>query len=342
MGIYRDSARSSKSFLVKSSGLRWVSLHLLVSIPWAKRIWALPFLTALAPSERYHRERGQPHKKLADWARQLIGQVRRWWPKRPLIIVGDSSYAVLELLNWCLHLSPAVTFLTRLRLDAALYTPAPATQHGQKGRPRKKGQRLPTLEQVLNDPKTTWHRLRLEWYGQANRLIEYSTGTAVWYHAGKPAVPIRWVLIRDPQGVFESQALLSTDPELSPKEIVQLFMRRWTMEVTFEETHSHLGMEGQRQWNDLAIARTTPCLLGLFSVTTLIAHRLRSAPGLRLPILNSAWYKKELPTFSDALAWVRWQLWREESFWTSILDSHSTKTQKGLLKHMAELICRAA
>jgi hypothetical protein len=341
LGIYRDSARSSKSFMVKSSGLRWMSLHLLVKIPWAKRIWSLPFLTALAPSERYHQKRGQRHKKLTDWARQLIGQVRRWRPERDIVVVGDSSYAVLELLSWCV-VKLNVTVITRLRLDAALYTPAPKLKPGQIGRPRKKGKRLPTLQQALNDPETTWHRLSLEWYGQPDRQIEYATGTAVWYHSGLPTVPIRWVLIRDPEGTFKPQALLSTDQNMTAKEMVMLFMRRWAMEVTFEETHAHLGLEGQRQWNDQAVARTTPCLLGLFSVVTLIANRLHSASGGKLPLLNSAWYQKQLPTFSDALAWVRWRLWREKGFWRSIPDSDVGKTVSDLFDHLSELTCRAA
>src|SRR4029450_13696582 len=97
-GIYRDPVRSSKSHFVKASGLRWLSLMLLVPIPWAERIWALPFLTALAPSERYCRERGRRHKKLTDWGRQLALQAKRWLPDRALILVADSGFAALELL----------------------------------------------------------------------------------------------------------------------------------------------------------------------------------------------------------------------------------------------------
>ena len=194
----------------------------------------------------------------------------------------------------------------------------------RKGRPRKKGPRLPTLQKGLTDPNTAWKTLRLDWYGQPKRRIQYATGTAVWYHTGLPAVPIRWVLVRDPKGVFESRAILSTDPQLSPKVILPYFMRRWAMEVTFEEANAHLGVEGQRQWNDRAITRATPCLLGLFSVVTLIAERLQARGLSRRPILTTAWYRKEKPTFADALAWVRGELWRHEDFgcpcWTAKLQ----------------------
>lgn len=339
-GIYRDSARSSRSFFVKSSGLRWISLHLLVPIPWAKRVWALPFLTVLAPSERYHKKKGFRHKTIIDWAQQMVRQVRRWWPERPLVLVGDATYAALELLYTCQALVKLVTVITRLRLDAALYAPAPKKR--KLGRPRLKGKRLPTLARRLTDSRTKWRKVRVHWYGQPNRRIEYATGKAVWYHSGKPPVHIRWVLIRDPEGVFEPQALLSTDVEQRALEIVRLFMRRWPMEVTFQEVRTHLGMDGQRQWNERAIARTTPSLLGLFSIVTLVADRIQRRQKTTRPLLWAAWYKKELPTFSDALGWVRCQLWRDENFWTSIQRSYDTKITAPIFRHMEDLICTAA
>src|SRR5512134_4202363 len=100
-GIYRDPERSSKGHFVKASGLRWLSLMLLVPIPWAGRTWALPVLTALAPSERHDTERGRRHKTLTDWARQLLLVVRRWWPQRAIVAVADSTYAALEFLAAC-------------------------------------------------------------------------------------------------------------------------------------------------------------------------------------------------------------------------------------------------
>src|SRR5262249_50581101 len=194
-GIYRDAVRSSKAFFVKTSGLRWVSMMLLAPIPWAKRVWALPFLTVLAPSERYHQERGVRHKKLTDIARQMIAQVRRWLPNRAIVIVADSSYAVLELLSAATGLPTRVTMITRLRLDAALYESAPPREKGKKGAPRKKGERQPTLKERLNDPQTTWQSVTLAWYGRSTRTLDLASGTAIWYHSGLPLVPLRWVLI---------------------------------------------------------------------------------------------------------------------------------------------------
>ncbi len=300
-GVYRDAVRSSHSHFVKATGLRWVSLMLLVSIPWATRVWALPFLTALAPSERYDAERGRRHKALTDWAWQLLLVVRRWWPERAIIAVADSGYAALMLLSRCQALRQPIAVITRLRLDAALYTPAPPRQPHQNGRPRKKGARLPTLAARATDPTTAWTPLTVsQWYGQGERRVEIVSETAVWYHTGLPAVAVRWILIRDPAEHFATQALLCTDLTVAPAQIIAWFVRRWQMETTFEEARRHLGVETQRQWTQLAIRRTTPVLLGLFSLVTLLAHPQLTAHPDRLR--QAAWYRKRAPTFADALS----------------------------------------
>jgi hypothetical protein len=306
-GIYRDPVRSSKGHFVKASGLRWVSLQLLAGVPWAQRVWALPFFTVLAPSERYHQERGQRHKTLPDWGRQMLLQLRRWLPEHSVVAVADSTYAALDLLAACAQLSHPIVVITRLRLDAALYDPAPARLPGTVGRPRKTGARQPTLAQRLSDPATAWQPLLVRWYGGDRRAIEVATATAVWYHGGLPPVALRWVLVRDPAGEFAPQALLSTDPAGSAPQIVEWFVLRWQLEVTFHEARAHLGMETQRQWSDRAIQRTTPALLGLFSLVTLIAHTLLQ--GHAPPVRQAAWYAKPLPTFVDTLALVRRELW---------------------------------
>ncbi len=232
-GIYRDAARSSESHLVKASGLRWISLMWLANIPWAHRTWALPVITALAPSERYHLRIGKPHKKITDWARRMILQLRRWLPNRHIVVVADSSYAALDLLHFCQSMTHPVTFITRLRLDASLYKPAPPRRPGQMGRPRLKGHRLPTLRTLLDCPDTRWMSAALAWYDGVTRTMEFSSQTALWYHAGKPPVPIRWVLIQDPLGQLRTQALLCTETTVDPVQVIHWFALRWRIEVTF-------------------------------------------------------------------------------------------------------------
>ncbi len=341
-GIYRDPVRSSHSHFVKASGLRWLSLMLTVWIPWTERVWALPVLTALCPSERYYHERSRAPVKLSERARQLILLVSRWLgellPGRAVVVVADASFAALELLD---AVRREVCVVTRLRLDAALYEPAPERRPGTTGRPRKKGARLPTLKQLLADPATAWRRVTITgWYGEPERAVELTSATAVWFHSGLPPVPIRWVLVRDPQGAFAPQALLCTDLAADPAESLGWFVRRWQTEVTFEEARAHLGVETQRQWADKAITRTTPVLLALFSLVTVLADRLISSGSI--PVRRAAWYAKERPTFSDAIALVRRHIWSHWHCSTSAARTDMIKVPRQLFERLTETLCYAA
>jgi hypothetical protein len=340
-GIYRDPVRSSHSHFVKASGLRWVCLMLLVPIPWAARSWALPVLPALAPSERHDAERGRRHKTLTDWARQLLLVVRRWWPARAIVAVADSTYAALEFLAACRSWRAPVAVVTRLRLDAALYDPAPPRRPRQHGRPRLKGSRQPTLAAVAADPGTRWTELTVpQWYGTGPRMVEIASATAVWYHSGLPPVPVRWMLIRDPQEHFATQALLCTDLDVTPPQILAWFVQRWQLEVTFEAARRHLGLETQRQWSETAIRRTTPVLLGLFSLVTLLAHHQMREP---LEVVRQAsWYRKRQPTFSDALALVRRKVWQHHAFSTSPCAGEVVEIPRPVLERLTETLCYVA
>ena len=241
-GIYRDPVRSSHGHFVKASGLRWLCVMLLAPIPWAGCVWALPFLTMLAPSERYATERGHRHKKLTDWARQGLLQTVRWLPGRRVIAVGDSSFSAIELLR---DVGRHLCMISRLRLDAGLYEPAPPRKPGTLGRPRVKGARLPSLPERLTDPATSWCRVRVDgWYGRSERRLDIASGTALWHHPGMQ-VPIRWVLVRDPEGEKEPQAFLCTDLDADPVDILRWFVRRWRVETTFEEARRHLGLAAE-------------------------------------------------------------------------------------------------
>ena len=340
-GIYRDAVRSSRHQLVKASGLRWISLMWLGQVPWAGRHWALPVLTVLAPSSRYYQQQGRRHKKITDWARQMVILLRRWLPHRPLVLVGDNGYAVLDLLHCCQSLREPVTLIARLRLDAALYAPAPPRPPGQKGRSALKGTRCPSLKSLLEQADVPWTVAAVSWYDGTIRIVELTSQTAVWYSSGKPPVLIRWVLVRDPEGIFDPQALLCTDPSADPTQILEWFVLRWQLEVTFQEVRTHLGMETQRQWSDLAIARTTPALLGLFSWTTLAAHALQKHHPMTPR--TAAWYNKPSPTFVDAIALVRRHLWlASEDFSLSAGNPDTLEFPVALYHRMVNSLAYAA
>ena len=260
------------------------------------------------------------------------------------MLVGDNGYAVLDLLHCCQSLREPVTLIARLRLDAALYAPAPDRQPGQNGRPALKGERRPSLKTLLDQDQAAWTVAAVAWYDGTTRVVELTSQTAVWYRSGKPAVAIRWVLIRDPQGAFDPQALLCTDPAADPTQILQWFVLRWSAcggEVTFQEVRTHLGVETQRQWSDLAISRTTPVLLGLFSWTALAAHALQK----QYPMTQrrAAWYDKPSPTFVDAIALARRHLWlASEGLTLSAGDPDVQELPATLYHRMADSLAYAA
>ncbi len=255
------------------------------------------------------------------------------------MLVGDSGFSALLFLDAMRR--ARITAITRLRLDAALYQPAPPRRPGTIGRPRTKGARLPTLAATLAAKDTPWHAVVMPgWYGAGTRTIEIVSGTAVWRHGGLPVVPIRWVLIRDPANRVPPQALLCTDLTREPAQIVSWFVQRWSVEVTFQEVRRHLGVATQRQWSDMAIARTTPCLLALFSIVTLLATRLPARQRRRLAV--AAWYPKPRPTFADALAAVRGAFWRERALATSPRRRARTKPRFDLPAPWAYALCYAA
>jgi len=269
------------------------------------------------------------------WAHQMVSVVRRWLPDYSIKLMGDTAYTVLEL---GLHAqAQQVTLITTGRLDAVLHEPPPERTQHTIGRPRVVGKRLSNLETVLQEPHTQWQELTLDWYGQGKRTLEISTGTALWYRNGSDPLPIRWVLTRDPSGKHPPKAIFSTDPTQTAEQIVKDFMKRWSIEVTFEEGRAHMGIETQRQWSDLAIERTTPLLFGLYSLVILFGHALH--PDGQISITQAAWYRKPTATFRNVLAAVRQSLWGMETFPTSRTDPDVVLVPRSTLERWSVAVC---
>jgi DDE superfamily endonuclease len=334
-GHYRDSLLSSKERSVSSPGLRWIVMSVVVTLPWTKQKWALPFLCALSTTPEVSERLGKRHKTVAMWAHQMISLVRRWLPDREIKLMGDTAYSVLEL---GLHAnSRQVTLITTGRLDAVLHEPPPERTPHTMGRPRVVGKRLPALEEVLQDPQTHWQKLTLDWYGEGERTVEVCTGTALWYRYGSDPLPIRWVLTRDPSGKHPPKAIFSTDLTQTAEQIIRDFMKRWSLEVTFEECRAHLGIETQRQWSDRAIERSTPLLFGLYSLVTLFGRALH--PDGCVPVAQTAWYRKQTATFRDVLAEVRRHFWGLETFPTSPADRGVVLVPRSTLERLSLAVC---
>ncbi|MBX6314111.1 MAG: transposase [Isosphaeraceae bacterium] len=335
-GCYRDPVRSSRKHVVKCFGLKWVALMVLVPVPWSRRAWALPILTTLSWPEGSGRR--PTHKTAIDWARQMVAQVRRWLPDRELILVTDGGFAAVDLARACQR--HRVARICRLRFDAALYHPPGPQPPGRRGRKPKKGARQRRLTEWASRSDTPWDRVEVPWYGGRCKLMQVFSRTGLWHRRGCDPVAIRYLLARDPEGEQPDTVYFCTDERFGPEEILGYVVQRWSGEVTFEEARAHLGLETQRQWSDLAIARTTPVLLSLFSVVTPAALRCHEA-GL-LTAEQTAWSAEEEPTFSDCLRLIRGRIWQARISGTSEGEAEVIALPRGLFEAVIQGLSTAA
>jgi hypothetical protein len=303
-GCYRDPVRSSQKHTILCFGLKWVVMAVLIPVPWSERIWALPFLTVLSWPEGKGTHRR--HKTSIDWARQMVGQVRRWLPVRKLVLIVDGGFAAVALAASCIHRN--VTMVCRLRLDAALYHPPGPQPKSKRGPKPKKGARQRSPKQWLSRSDTPWESVEVAWYGGTRKVLHVLSRIGLWHTCGLDPVTIRYLVVRDPEGQLRDAAYFCTDVDQTAEQILGWVVQRWSLEVTFEEVRMHLGVETQRQWSDLAILRTTPVLLGLFSVVTLLALGWHAEGSLSAK--GAAWYAKGSATFSDCIRLTREKIWR--------------------------------
>jgi len=335
-GCYRDPVRSSQKHTVFCFGLKWVVMAVLIPVPWSERVWALPFLTALSrPEGKGPRPR---HKTSIDWARQMVGQVRRWLPGRELVLIVDGGFAAVALAGSCL--SRSVTMVCRLRLDAALYHPPGPQPRSKRGPKPKKGARQRSPQRWLSRSDTPWESIEVTWYGGTRKALHVLSRVGLWHARGLDPVEIRYLVVRDPEGELRDAAYFCTDVDQTAEQILGWVVQRWSLEVTFEEVRMHLGVETQRQWSDLAIARTTPVLLGLFSVVTLLASGWDAEGSLSAK--GAAWYAKGSVTFSDCIRLARQKIWRLRISDGSRNGAESRQLPESLLEALIQGLSAAA
>lgn len=335
-GCYRDACRSTQKLVIKCFGLKWVCLMLIVPLPWCTRPWALPFMTILAPSKKANEARNRKHKTAVDWAMVSVRVISRWL-KRSWVMIGDGGFACIALGHACNKNN--VTLISRLRLDSALYNFAPSPDDGQKGRRREKGDKATSLKKLSQDMTQPWVDAIVDWYDGVKKNVKLLTGENLWYSSGEKPLRLRWVIVLDPID-NTAEAFFSTDTDVSAVQIVNWFVLRWNIEVTFFETRAHLGVETQRQWSDKAIARSTPSLMALFSLTCLFA--LEMLKTKTLSTASTAWYnKKGQATFSDILAFVRRDIWSSNHFSDSVNSHDSAKNDRAFWDSLLDQVCRA-
>ena len=304
-GRHRDALRSTHSHVVWLWGHKWVVLAINVKFPFAARPWALPVLCALYRPAEQNRADGRRHKTPIRLAMQLIAVLIHWFPQRKFILVGDGGFASHELARFCHRHRRHVTLVSRFPADANLYAPPPAKRNPRGGRPRLKGRKRAAPRAVVQ--RSQGQRCTVNWYGGQSRRVELVSGEGHWYKAGGGLTPVRWVFVRDVEGTHRDEYFYSSDPSLWPEQIVSLYTARWSIEVTFQEVRTHLGFTTPRNRSKKSVLRTGPCLLGLYSLVSLI--HARALGGTTATPLRTPWYAKPDATFSDALRGVRWLCW---------------------------------
>lgn len=342
-GIYRDAVRSSRKHKVMVNGLRWLVLAVIVPLPWLNgKSWALPFLSIICPSKGYFERsdaKGKP-KILTDYVLRTMDCLQRWTKllNHSIYLVGDGTYAVFDLLK--AGRDKGLHWIVRGRMDTILcHFPKPK-KPGTRGVQAKVGKELLKMSKRINDGRVKWKRVVFsDWYGQKDKTMLYCTGKSIWYKGRHYRLPVQWVLLKDPEGKEEPVFIMTTCFAITPKEMIINFVGRWQIEVTFAEVRRHLGVETQRQWSPLAIERTTPMLMGLFSICCLFASRLYELSQLKPQ--TTGWYKKQHLTFSDVLFAVRDRIWEYRQY--SILPSTpDLEHYRQIIRYLWQTLSRTA
>jgi len=338
VACHRDAVRSTEKHLVLCFGHKWVVTTILVKFSFAARPWALPIIVTLYRPAKQEKADKLRHRTLIDWAKLHVAFLVRWFPSKKFVLVGDGGYSSVELARFCVNRNAEL--VGRLRLDSALYAPPPPREPNRRGRPAQKGGRINSPKQEAQSLSAEWHEEVVTWYGGKQRDVKLLTGTALRYVPCTKPVPVQWVLVRDPEGKLRDETFFSTNVNRPAQDIVGLYVQRWSVETTFQELRTHLGIESTRNRVRLAVQRTVPCLCGLFSIISIWYGRHLATNSSALPA--DPWYAKTEPTFSDAIAALRLDLLSSGIMFKCSKNDKSIKIPKQLWDYACQRLSRSA
>lgn len=305
---HRDAVRSSHSLTKWIWGHKWMVLAILIQFPWAKRPWALPVLCALYTPPEESERLGRRHRTCGELARVLTRRLIRWFPEGRFVLTGDGQYSTHEMARFAHRHRQQLTSVGKFYPDANLSEEPP--EYSGNGRPRVKGNRQPKPQEVVQTKRGL--KTTVNWYGGGQRKVRLVRGGGNWFKAGLGLVAVSFTYVEDLEGTHRPEDFFSSDPKMSARAIVNFYVRRWSIEVTFQECKDRLGLGSPRRFSRKAVERVEPWLLGLFSVVSLIYHvHLQTHP---VQVLSWPWYAKTDPTFSTALGSVRRLIWDEGVF----------------------------
>jgi hypothetical protein len=335
---HRDPVRSSHRYTAWRWGHKWVVLAVLVPFPFAKRPWALPVLVALYRSPEDNRKRGRPHKTPAQLMQILLRLLLRWFPKRAFRIAGDAGYGSHDMADFAGRSKGRLHLVSKFHPRANLYQPPPRVV-GKKpnGRPRKKGVKLPSPQQVVARSPRSRHNVA--WYGGGRRDVEVVSDTGHWYKGGAGLVEVRWVYVHDQTGTHRDEYFYTTDLTLTAPEVIEHYAARWNIETTFAEMRSYLGLETTRGRCARTVLRAEPCLFGLYGVVASLYEQLPAEVQVESGV---EWEGKAAVTFSDAITAVRRWLWTSWAFATGGHEDPWSKLPEPLRRTLLYALAPAA
>lgn len=339
-GCHRDAARSTDSMTTYKYGHKWVVLAIVVRLPFTERPWALPILAALARSKKQDKNENRRHKTTGDIARILMRRLIELFPERSFVFLGDGGYASHKLASFAAdeRRKDHAALVSLFHGDAVLHEPP--GEYSGSGAPRKKGERLPTPCEVVKC--RSGRKYTVKWYGNTEREVRLISDVGHWYKSGQGLVKIRWVHVHDLTGKRDDAYYYTTDTNMRPERIVELYTWRWNIEVTFQEAKEHLGAESTRNWCKQSVLRSFPCLLGAYSVVVLMyLHHKKSGGDIHTAMLPND--DRQHVTFSDVLATVRTALLVElfEQPIRKRVFKKSKVNQDDWIKHLISLLAQA-
>jgi hypothetical protein len=330
--------RSTHSYTAYRWGHQWIVVSVLVKLPFAVRPWALPVLVALYCDPEWDQAHGRRHKTPAHLVRLLLARLVRWFPARQFIFVGDTSYGPSETARFCGKPHTHLTLVSKFYGAAALYEPPPLRTRHTMGRPRVKGAKLASPQEVVAHTAERT-RLMVAWYGGTTRDIEVITGTGHWYRIGEALVEVRWVYVHDGTGTHRDEYFLTTDTSMRPQQIVECYTQRWSIDTTFQECREDLKLESTKGYSQQTVLRFTPCLFGLYTMVVLLYLQL---PRPSWALRTVFWRGKSTVTFSDMMTCVRRALWEQWCFHTQADPQAFSKLSQPLQEMILYALAPAA
>jgi hypothetical protein len=339
-GMHHDPLISSRAKPLVSWGHDWVVVTVLISgLSWApSKVWALPLVFCLYRNRQgvtkgkkgKRPSRRKDHRTRPELAVQAISLLAQWFPDRQFLVSGDSAYGGKSALS---KLPSNVDLISHVHPKGVLYEEAPAVAPGQKGRRRKKGRRLPGLQAWADDNSQKWRTLKFDQFG-LHATLAVKTRQALYYKSGGTRL-LTIVLVRDQLGQRPDQMFYCTRLDWTPRQILSAYSRRWAIEVTFENCKQLLGLEDPANRTPLAVQRTAPMALALYSLIVAWFHRV-GHKLLQFP--DRPWYtRKEEPSFADMLTTLRRESWR--GYFSPVLSA--CRLAKKYFARLADFLCLA-